>query len=231
MLQANAMLRFALVFVIAGFVGGAFASTEGEADHGDDHATTAADHSDDASHGGDHGDGHGDEKKSILTSDLGNVIWTLVIFGLVVTILKKAAWGPLVNLLNEREKSIRDSLETAQKERVEAERLLAEYKQQLDEAREQATAIVEEGRRDAEVVKRRIQDEARQESDRMIARAKNEIQLATDGAIKTLYDETAQLAVNAAQAIIGKELTASDHRQLVQESLEKMRQSGQSKLN
>lgn len=224
------MLRLAGLLVAGTFASVTLSFPTTEDDHGTatpTHAEAVDDHND--SHAAD--GGHGDEKKSILTADIGNVIWTLIIFGLVVLILRKAAWGPLVNLLGEREKTIRESLETAQRERLEAERMMAEYKQQLDQAREKATAIVEEGRRDAEVVKRRIQDEARQESDRMIARAKNEIQLATDSAIKQLYDQTSELAVNVARGIIGKELSADDHRQLVQESLEQMRQSRQAKLN
>lgn len=175
---------------------------------------------------------HGTEPaRSILETDWGNVIFTLIIFLSVVFILRKAAWGPLVNLLNEREKTIRDSLETAKRERDEAARLLDEYKTQLNKAREQATAIVEEGRRDAEGVRQRIQSEAKAESDRMIARAKNEINLATDAAIKQLYDETAGLAVQAAGSIINKQLSPNDHRDLVSRALDEMRAARQPRMN
>lgn len=174
-----------------------------------------------------------DAKPDIFAGGITNAIITLVIFIIVLTILSKKAWGPLLNLLNEREKSIRDALETAQRERNEAERLLHQYKQQLEAARVEATAIVEEGRRDGEVVRGRIQQEARDEADRMVARARNEIQLATDAAVKQLYDEAAGLAVNVAGGILQKQLHVShdDQRALVQRALEQMRSSGQARLN
>ena len=102
---------------------------------------------------------------------------------------------------------------------------MTEYQTQLNQAREQATAIVDEGRRDAEVVRRRVHDEAQREADQMIARAKREIDLATDAAVKQLYDQTASLATNIASQIVGRELKAEDHQGLVKESLERMRAS------
>lgn len=158
----------------------------------------------------------------LFRGGIGNSLITLVVFGIVVLILGSKAWPSLIKVLHEREKLIRDSLETAKREREEAEKLLVQYKKQIEQARVDATAIVDEGRRDAEVVRRRMQDEARKESDEMIARAKREIQLATDSAVKELYDRTAELAVNVAGGIIKKELRPDDHRALVTESLQRM---------
>lgn len=173
---------------------------------------------------------HGEET-NIFNADIGNFIFTLIIFGLVIWILGKFAWRPLLNVLNEREKTIRDSIEQAREERAQAERLLADYKAQLDKARVDANAIVAEGRRDAEVVARRLQDGARQEADEMIQRARREIQLATDTARKQLHDEASNLAVQVAGKLIRKELSPQDHRALVDESLKEMESSGGSKLN
>lgn len=167
-----------------------------------------------------------DDETNIFAGGLGNMIWTTIIFLIVVIILGKSAWPQILKGLNDREQAIRTSLEDARRERLESERLLAEYKRRIDKAREEATAIVEEGRRDAEVVRKRIQDEARVEAEEMAARAKREIQLATDAAVKQLYDQTAALAVEIAGRVVRKELKADDHRQLVAESLEKMQRAG-----
>ncbi|MBI5866034.1 MAG: F0F1 ATP synthase subunit B [Planctomycetes bacterium] len=164
-------------------------------------------------------------EKSIFGGGIGNVVWTTVIFLVVVFVLGTKAWPQILRVLDEREKSIRTSLENARREREDAEKLLVQYKQQIERARVDATAIVDEGRRDAEVVRRRIQDEAKKESDEMIARAKREIQLATDAAVKELYDRTANLAVDVAAQIVRKELRAEDHRALVLESIERMKAS------
>jgi len=168
------------------------------------------------------GASHADEPNP-FAGGLGNAILTLVILGTVVVILGRKAWPVLLNALDEREHAIRGALEEAKVEREKAEALLAEYQAKIDKSREEATAIVEEGRRDAGAVKQRIQEETRREIDESKERAKREIQLATDAAIKELYDRTAQLSVEVARGIISKELNPADHQQLVSESLERMR--------
>jgi hypothetical protein len=93
---------------------------------------------------------HAEEhKSSIFDGGIGNSIVTLAIFGIVLYVLGKYAWPPLIKVLNDREYAIRTSLENAAKERKEAEKLLAQYKEQIDKARVEATAIVDEGRRGA----------------------------------------------------------------------------------
>lgn len=166
-----------------------------------------------------------EEAASIFAGGIGNAIVTLIIFGIVVYVLGTRAWPPLLKSINDREAMIRKSIEDARRQSEESQKLLAQYQTQLDRARTEATAIVEEGRRDAEAVRRKIQDDARKESDEMVARARREIQLATDSAIKELYDKTADLAVQVAGGIIRKELKADDHRGLVKESLDRMAQA------
>ncbi len=166
---------------------------------------------------------------SLFAGGIGNAIVTLIIFAVVVYILGTKAWPPLLRALDEREHSIRGALEQARKEREEAEALLAEYRQQVAKAREEATAIVDEGRRDGDAVRARLQEEARREAAEMLERAKREIQLATDAAKAEIFDQTSELAVQAAGAIIRKELSPDDHKQLVSEALARMKQ--QANLN
>jgi F-type H+-transporting ATPase subunit b len=165
----------------------------------------------------------GEQVMLFRDADIGNFVISLVIFALVIVGLGRLGWKPLLKVLNDRARMIRDSLESARREREEARRLLAEYQARLDQAREEAAAIVEEGRRDGEAVRRRIHEEARQQAAEMIERARREIRLATDAAIKELYDQTAELAVNLAGGIIRKELSPEDHRRLIAESLDRMR--------
>lgn len=171
-------------------------------------------------------EGGGTIIEKIFRGGVGNAVITLVIFGAVVYVLGTKAWPPLLRVLGEREQTIRESLEAARRERQEAEKRLAEYEARLDRARAEATAIVDEGRRDAEAVRRRIHEEARRESDEMIARARREIQLATDTAKKDVYDLAGELAVELAGRVIQKQLSAQDHHELLRESLESIRASG-----
>lgn len=172
-----------------------------------------------------HGPADESAAQKLFRGDIGNIIITLVIFFVLLGVLGKTAWKPLLGVLEQRERTIRDSLEQAQRERHEAQELLKQYTVRIDRARLEASAIVDEGKRDAEAVRRRIQDEARREADEMIARARREIQLATDAAVKSVYDQAADLAVQVAGRIIHKELRPDDHRALVNESLERMKSS------
>ncbi|HEX4956362.1 MAG TPA: F0F1 ATP synthase subunit B [Thermoanaerobaculia bacterium] len=161
----------------------------------------------------------GAEASSPFAGDLGNALWTLVIFGIVLFVLGKFAWGPILKGLQDREDFIKKSLEDAKRDRDEAEARLKEYEQRLREARAEATAIVEEGRRDAEAAKARILEAAKEESGRQIERAKREIGIARDTAIKELYAQAAHLATDVASRIIRQELKPEDHARLVNEAI------------
>lgn len=157
---------------------------------------------------------------SLFAGDVGNALWTLVIFLVVVFVLGKFAWGPLLGALQRREQFIRDALADAKRDREEAEARLAEYERRLAEARAEASGIVDEGRRDAEVVKGRIEREAREEADRMIERARREIELAKTAAIKELYGKTAEMATEIATKVVRREISAADHQKLIAEALD-----------
>jgi F-type H+-transporting ATPase subunit b len=162
---------------------------------------------------------HGEGAPNVFSGDVGNALWTVVIFLLVVFVLGKYAWGPVLKALQAREDFIREALEKAKRDRDEAETRLKEYEARIANARAEATAIVDEGRRDAEAVKRSIEEQTRSEADKMIARAKHEIQLATDTATKDLYNLSARLATDMATKILGREISAQDHDRLITESL------------
>jgi F-type H+-transporting ATPase subunit b len=161
---------------------------------------------------------------NIFAGDVGNVFWTLLIFGLVLLVLGKYAWGPLLDTLKKREDFIRESLESAKADREAAEARLQEYEKRLTEARAEATALVEEGRRDAEVLRHRIEEEARAEAEKMIERAKREISIARETAVKELYDVSSRLATDIAGRIVSRELKPADHERLIRESIAEMGQ-------
>ena len=98
-------------------------------------------------------------------------------------------------------------------------KLLQKHQQQLDQARQEATAIVDEGRRDAEVLRRKLLEDAKTESDAMLERAKREINVARDTAVKDLYTLSGDLATELASRIIHKEIDAQVHEDLINESI------------
>lgn len=158
-------------------------------------------------------------QNSPFAGDFGTALWTLVIFGAVLWVLSKYAWGPILDALQGREQFIRDSLEQAKRQRDEAEQRLKEYEEKLAAARTETAAILDEARRDAEALKVREGDRTKAEADKLLDRAKREIEIAKDTAIKDLYSRAAVLATSAAARILEREISPSDHERLIADSI------------
>ena len=160
-----------------------------------------------------------------FAGDIGNALWTLVIFGIVVLVLAKFAWGPILGALQKREDFIHDSLTQAKRDREEAEAKLKEYGAKLDTARDEATALVEEGRRDAETLRHKLEEQARAEAQATLERAKREIAIATETAVSQLYDLSGSMATDIASRILRRELDAKEHERLISDSIEELRRT------
>jgi F-type H+-transporting ATPase subunit b len=158
----------------------------------------------------------------VFAGDIGVALWTVVIFGLVVFVLGKFGWPSILRGLQSREDFIFKSLADAKADREAAEARLKEYSDKLTSARGEAAQIVEEARRDAEAVKRKIEEDAKHESARLLERAKREIALAKDTAIKDLYTTAATLATQAASQIVKKSLDPKDHERLIQDAIKNL---------
>jgi len=162
---------------------------------------------------------HGASENGLFSGDVGNAIWTALIFFLVLLVLGKFAWTPILQGIQGREKFIREALEEAKTQRDEAEARLREYEAKLAAARDEVDAIMDEARRDAEAVRLREEERARGEAEKTIARARREIEIAADTAVKDLYARAARLATAAATAVLRREIRPEDHERLVAESI------------
>ncbi|MEK6643099.1 MAG: F0F1 ATP synthase subunit B [Planctomycetota bacterium] len=164
-------------------------------------------------------DAHEGDKPALLQWDIGTAVWSIVVFVFLLVILRIAAWKPILQGLQQREKFIIDSIAEAKRGREQAEKLLADYSKKIDQARIEATAIVEEGRRDSEALRRKIQEDTSHDVQEMLARAQRDIKIAQEAAVKELSDRTLDLATNVAAKIIKKQVSAAEHRALLDESI------------
>jgi F-type H+-transporting ATPase subunit b len=164
----------------------------------------------------------GEGAGSPFAGDIGAALWTVIVFIVVVVVLGKYAWGPILGALQKREDFIRDALAQAKQDREDATARLKEYEEKLNAAQAEARAVVDEARRDAEVVRQRIENEARKEAAAMAERAKREIEIATDTAVKALYDLSGNLATEIATRVIRKELDAKEHERLIAEAIDEL---------
>lgn len=155
----------------------------------------------------------------ILKVEEGLIIWELIAFFGLLIILWRFAWGPLLGILKEREDTIRESVEKAEEVRVEAERLMEDYKKQLAEARAEARQIIEQGRKFGEGMKAEIVAKARQEAEQAAGKATEEIAREKDRAVADLQRRVADLTIEAASRVVNKSLDKQEHEQLINEYL------------
>ncbi|MBI4546984.1 MAG: F0F1 ATP synthase subunit B [Ignavibacteriae bacterium] len=151
----------------------------------------------------------------MLEVNPGLVIWTIVTFILLVIVLRKIAWKPLLEALNRREEHVRSSLERAEHAKQEAERILEENRKQLARAEAESQRILNEGRTLAEKLKAEIMDKANQQSRKVIEQAKLEIERDKDAALSELRGEVVHLAIMAAEKILDETLDENKHRKLI----------------
>ncbi len=159
---------------------------------------------------------------SPFAGDLGNAIWTLGIFLIVVIVLGKFAWGPVLGLLQQREEFIHRALSDAKRDRDDAEARLKEYAAKLQSAHAEAAALVEEARRDGERLREEIRQRARGEAEKMIANAQRQIQLETSRALEQIRHEAVDLSVMIASKIIQRNLSKEDNERLIDEALKQV---------
>ncbi len=157
----------------------------------------------------------------------GLMVWTWLIFIVLLLVLRKWAWGPILGALEAREKRIQDALESAAKDRESANELLSEQRRLLSETREQAQGILADSRKAAEKLRAEMIQEARSEKDRIVDGARDEIRHERDQALETLRREAVDLSIQAASRVLGKSLDSDENRRLVDEYIDTLaEQSG-----
>jgi F-type H+-transporting ATPase subunit b len=150
----------------------------------------------------------------LLSPHPGLILWTIITFLVVLVILKAKVWGPLLAALDERERGIREALESADRARQEAQVQQAEHEKRLAEAESQARHIVGEAREAAAKVGEQVVADAKEEAERTVQRARDEIAAEKRKALAELRREVADMAVGAAGTILNAELDAERNRKL-----------------
>ena len=152
---------------------------------------------------------------SLLSPNPGLIFWTAITFVIVLLILKKIAWGPILNALAEREKGIQSSIDRAHQAKDESEAILRKNKELLAKADAESDRIIREGKDFAEKLRSDISQKAQAEAQKMIASAKEEIEQEKRRALDVLRNEVADLAVKGAEKIIKTTLDADIQKRIV----------------
>lgn len=155
----------------------------------------------------------------LVQVDPGLFIWTIVTFLVLLGLLAKFAWGPLLKALEERQEMIRKSLDDADQATQDLKRLHQESAQIIAAARADAQSIVAKSRVAAETVREDLKQKAKEEADALVRGAQRQIQLETARAVQQIRHEVVDLSLAVASKLIKKNLTQEDNDALIQDSL------------
>jgi F-type H+-transporting ATPase subunit b len=156
---------------------------------------------------------------SIFAINPGLFIWSVLTFLVLVAVLYKYAFNPLMKLQKARQDEIHQSIVGAEQLRDEAQELLANYKRQMAEARHESEAILERARKLGETTKAEVLEEARVQAETALARAREQIERDTRQALQKIREEVADLTIAATEKVTRKSLNEEDHLYLIQEAI------------
>ena len=155
----------------------------------------------------------------LVSPGLGLMLWTLLAFGVTMYFLKRFAFPRISKALEDRANAIRKNIEESERQREEADELLAEYRKRLTEAREQADDIVARARSAADNLKAEATDEGKAKREELVAAARKDIEAETRRSLEQIRKEVADLTVLATERVVRKSLDEDDHKRLVEEAL------------
>jgi F-type H+-transporting ATPase subunit b len=161
----------------------------------------------------------------------GLIFWTILTFLIVFALLRWKAWGPILSLAEEREKQITNAIESAKRERAEAERLLAEQKTAIAEARREAAEMVRKTQSEMEAFRAELTARSRKEADELKEGARREIEAERIKAVAELKATSVDLAIDIAQKLLGEKMDDARHRALAQQFVQGLPAQGAAKTS
>jgi F-type H+-transporting ATPase subunit b len=162
-------------------------------------------------------------KEGLLKLDPGLLLWTIITFSVLLLLLWKTAWKPIVDALDSRAEKVRGDIDHADKARQDAEKILAEHKELMSNAKQEASDIIEKGKDAAEKIKNEIIEKATSEANTLAVKVKKEISLSKDKALAEIKTEIVLLSTEIASKIIQKNLNPEDQNNLVKETLDEIK--------
>lgn len=154
------------------------------------------------------------------TLTLVDPLFAIATFTILLILLRKFAWGPMMNMMQEREEKVANDIDAAENNRLESEKYLEQQKLEIDRAREEAQSIIESAKKTGEQQGRDIVEQSRRESEQVKENALAQIQSEKEQAVAELREQVATLSVMIATKIIEKELDEAEQEKLIEEYLQ-----------
>ena len=161
----------------------------------------------------------GGESPSIFSGGIGTAGFTLIIFILLVVVLNKFAWKPLLAGLKNREDMIRNKITNAQQELEQAESVMAEYKAKLDCVQTEVDEMLKQAKDEADETRAILLEQAYAEARETFQAAVVQVEQSKRQAVREIYGQSAEFAAEVAEKILEREVNPEDHRVMIQRSL------------
>jgi F-type H+-transporting ATPase subunit b len=158
----------------------------------------------------------------LVQPDPGLYIWTIATFLILLWLLAKFAWRPLLAALEQRQETIRKSLDDAQQAKQDLERLNAESRKILAEARVQAEHILSQTRTDASRLRDELKEKAQSEAAGVIRNAERQIEMETQRALQQIRNEAVDISVAIASKVLERNVTKEDNERLIEETFKQI---------
>jgi len=159
---------------------------------------------------------------SLMQIDPGVIIWTLIIFAVLVVVLRLVAWKPILKMLDAREKRIREAVEKADRVQAEADKALAEQKQLSEKQRQEAAEFMAQAKEDAKRTGAEMVEKARREAQEATERARRQIEEERVKAVESVRSHAVELALDAAAHLLSKKLDDATNRAIVSDYIDKL---------
>jgi len=155
----------------------------------------------------------------LFSGTLGDSLWTIAAFVLLMGVLGKYAWKPLLDALNARQNHIEEQLKSAEDTRVKAERLLDDYRQQ-------GLSVVRQAAEQAQRHQQQVVERSREEAQTIRRRAHEEIASARAAAVDDLWRQANDIVLQVSSQVLGRALTEQDNQRLIDEAVAHIRRNG-----
>lgn len=162
---------------------------------------------------------HQEKQPGIWDGDWFTSIFAILLFGAMILVLGKYAWGPILSGLKQREDYINTQIKDAEQAKSDADKALRRYEARLEKAEEQAKEMLDKSRVEAETIARRLTEEAQNKAADIIRQAHITIEGAREQAVRDLHVYSGELAVELAGKILGRSISAQDHQALIAETI------------
>jgi F-type H+-transporting ATPase subunit b len=170
----------------------------------------------------------GEAKTDLLSPNGGLMFWTIVIFTILLVVLSRFAFKPMLSAVEARERALQDAIDAAKRDRDEAQRVLAEHRAGLEKARSEAQKLIADGRATAEKLRNDLLEQTKAQQQEMLESARRAIETEKNNAIASLRREAVDLAIAGASKVIERSLDSEANRKLVETYLGSVTLGGKS---